>query len=75
MTAAIDGLDPDGMAALDAIVRLIRSCEADLAEQRLFFWAQADAFAKSKNRRQRGLTSRQRISQRYASLLLPERAC
>jgi hypothetical protein len=36
MTAANDGLDPDGIAALDAIVRLIRSCEADLAEQRLF---------------------------------------
>jgi hypothetical protein len=48
MTAAIDGLDTDEMAALDAIVRLIRSWEADLAERRLFFWAQADAFAQNK---------------------------
>lgn len=48
MTVATDGLDPDEMAALDAIVRLIGNCEADLAEQQLFFWAQADAFAQNK---------------------------
>ena len=48
MTATIDGLDPDEMAALDAVVRLIRSRAADLAEQRLFDWAQADAFAQNK---------------------------
>lgn len=27
---------------------LARRCEADLAEQQLFFWAQADEFAQNK---------------------------